>query len=471
MSVYKSKRNNQNGFVLIGLLIALAVSGILSAIAITKSLADVETALAEGSGTYLSEVAGATEQFVFQNWFDYSNGNDLPGVATDLRPTINELIVGGKRLLPSFPQSLPTRQNVDIFITRTNCPGNDCLLTALVCTASPITFGRSFVRYDLAATMMTSQHGIGGQSRQSDPLNIVGPALNAPNPYGNVPGIVCASARVDTAIMMQFVRMGDTRDPFLRGDLTVKGTIGAGGDNSGACSRAVLMPDGKITSKKVDCSTAVEIDPAQSSLVANNVSGVKTIDLNGHSGRSSALLLRPTAAFVVNSSCSAGLEGDVALDANAKYGLLICRGSLWRRVGVENAISGGLCSPDGTVGQDANSVYYICRGGTWQSLTGRLPRSIPFQRYLVGDGTAIPLPTTCPSNTQPSILIRGIDGVTDNTTTPARNRFAHYAERSGSNWISRLVVFDSNGTRYSSTAAGVPYGMRAIAEVNCDFTN
>ena len=104
-------------------------------------------------------------------------------------------------------------------------------------------------------------------------------------------------------------------------------------------------------------------------------------------------------------------------------------------------------------------------------MTGRLPRSVPFQRYLVGDGTSVPIPTNCPADSRPAILIRGIDGVMDNTSIPARNRFAHYAEKSGSNWVTRLVVYDVNGTRYSSSATGVAYAMRAIAEVNCDFNN
>lgn len=456
---------------LLGVIFSMAITAILATFWNQKVMLEVEQSLTEGSGAYLSEVAGATEQFLFQNWYEYGNGIDIPGVANDLRPTIAELVVNSKRLLPSFPLAMPTRQSLEIFITRTNCPGPDCLLTALTCTTTPITFGRADTRFDLAAIMMTSQHGVGGQARQHDPSNIVGPSLSVPNPYGNTPGIVCASARVDTAIMMQMVRMGDTRNPYLRGNLTAAGDIGAGGDSGSACARAVLGANGRITSNRDDCKESVVINPDDSSLSAFDTANVKRAEINGLSGRVTANIFRPTASYAANSSCDTLVEGDIALDANTRFGLVVCRSGIWKRIGLESAVSGAACSPDGVVGQDSNGIAYICRGAKWQSMTGRLSRSVPFQRYLVVDGASIPIPTTCPADSVPAILIRGIDGLIDNTSSPSRNRFAHYAEKSGSNWIARLVVFDVNGARYSSSSSGTAYSMRAIAEVNCDFNN
>lgn len=463
-------RNRQGGFTLLSVILAMAITAIVSALAIGRSLVAVEEALAEGSGAYLAEVAGATEQFLFQHWYEYANGLDVPAAADDLRPTIEELVVNGKRLLPSFPTTLPTRQSVEIFITRTNCPGEDCLVTALTCTSTPVTMGRSDVRFDLASIMMTSQHGIGGQSRFSDPSHIVGPALNVDNPYGDVAGIVCASARVDTALMMQFVRMGDTRNPYLRGDLTVKGDVSAGGD-SGTCARAILGADGSIRSRRDDCTDAVVVQPEQARVSAFDASGSARVLVDGDQGRVSANFVRPTTAVAANTNCSGSLEGDVGVDADVRFGLVVCRAGTWRRVGLEPAASGAPCSTDGAIGQDANGVAFVCRGGTWQSVTGRLPRSVPHQRYLVGNGTSVPIPTDCPANSVPAILIRSIDGVMDNTSSPSRNRFAHYAQKSGNNWIVRLLVFDPSGNSYSSAANGTPYDMRAIAEVNCDFND
>jgi Tfp pilus assembly protein PilE len=472
-----STQRAQGGFALVGIIIAMAVASILAALGIQRSVLEVEQSLAEGSAAYLSEVAGATEQFLFQNWYEYGLGTDIPTVANDLRPTIAELAVNGKRLLPTFPLSMPTRQDAAIFITRTNCPGANCLLTALTCTTTPITFGRADTRFDLASIMMTSQHGIGGQARQTDPGNIVGPALNVPNPYGNTAGIVCASARVDTAIMMQMVRMGDTRDPALRGNLSVAGTIqsassvGAGVVNPGDCAKASLETPGAVVTRRTDCTKATEMTASNAQLTAYDTSGNATTAMNGITGRVSAQVARITTTATAGTSCASGLEGDIALDAEATVAIVTCRSGLWRRPGLEPAVDGASCARDGALGQGSTGMAYLCRGGVWTPLQPRIGRSIVRQRYLVGEGTHVPFPTDCPAGSQPAILMHVIDGAVDTTGSPSRNKFAHLAEKGSSGWITRLGTYDGTGARYTTSFSGAPYNMRSIAEVSCDFSN
>lgn len=456
---------------LLGVIFSMAVTSILATFWLQKVMLEVEQSLAEGSGAYLFEVAGATEQFLFQNWYEYGNATDIPGVANDMRPTIAELAVNGKRLLPTFPQSMPTRQDSAIFITRTNCPGPNCLLTALTCTTTPITFGRAETRFDLAGIMMASQHGIGGQSRQTDPGNIVGPALNVPNPYGNIAGIVCASARVDTAIMMQMVRMGDTRDPALRGNLSVAGNIGAGVTSSTDCAKASLETPGAVRTRRDDCTVATEVTANNSQFTAFDASSTATAYLNGTTGRVSGKLARVTNTATAGSSCASGLEGDIALDAESTSAVVTCRSGIWRRAGLEPATESGVCTREGTLGQSTNGMTYICRNGIWTSLAPRIGRSVVKQRYLVGEGTVIPFPTDCPAGAQPAILMHMVDGVIDTTGSPGRNKFIHTADKGATGWTARLSTYDSSGNRYTTSFSGAPYNMRSIAEVSCDFSN
>ncbi len=144
----------------------------------------------------------------------------------DIAPTIAELVTDQKLPggFPSGPGAMPTRQSLRIDVVKTNCPGVGCTIVTNVCTTTGVTLGRPEIRYDLAQVMVDQQNGTGGQSSYTAPAMIKGPSLNIANPNGAVAGTVCSSATLNTAMFQQFVRVRDTRNPDLRGDLSAQAT-------------------------------------------------------------------------------------------------------------------------------------------------------------------------------------------------------------------------------------------------------
>jgi hypothetical protein len=120
-------------------------------------------------------------------------------------------------LNPGFPLgALPTGQSVKINITPSGCPGVGCQITALVCTATPVTLGGDDTRFDLAAAMVEAQNGSGGQSLHGAGATIRGPILNVPNPFGNVEGIVCSASTLDSAPFLRFIHSKDLESFTVR---------------------------------------------------------------------------------------------------------------------------------------------------------------------------------------------------------------------------------------------------------------
>lgn len=227
-------RGLQQGFTLLELMITISIAAILAVFANAIILKQSEEVLAQGSGTYLQQVAAASEQHALTNYEKLANGVDVPSTAVDLRPTVAELVAEGllNGGFPSGPGAMPTRQGVRIDILRTSCPGASCQLLTLVCTTTPVTLGGVNVRYDLAQTMVDQQGGIGGQALQNAGGVIRGPVLNVANPLGNVPGTVCGSSNVNGSLFDQFVRVRDSRDPDLQGSLSVQGATTLAGPTS-----------------------------------------------------------------------------------------------------------------------------------------------------------------------------------------------------------------------------------------------
>lgn len=401
----------QRGFLLADLFIYLGLVAIIGIYANQKIVNDIEESLAQGSGVYLQQVASAAQSHILVNFNAYSTNTAVPGVATLLQPTVAELVSLG-RLNAGFPSgasAMPTRQTAQINITRTGCPGPGCQVTALVCTTTPVTLGGPNVRFDLASTMVTVQNGTGGQSLNgTGGGTIAGPALNSPNPIGAIEGIVCGSGRVDVGTFDSFVRMNDTRDPNLQGNLTVAGTtnltgptnIGGpltangaaqlnGNTSVGTCAQ-ILAATGRAG---FGCTNPND-------LPAGYAGGVRTPDLvangrilasdnpaaftgaNGNyvfaglqggvaevrtSGRAQADRLVPSGSYTVGTACLAADAGAIAREAGGT-GLVVCRNNTWRTL-ITFQSAGAACAPNGAEADDGTGAQLLCLQGTWRPTT------------------------------------------------------------------------------------------------------
>lgn len=420
-----AKLNSNRGFALVELILAISISAIIAVYANQQLVLASEEAVAEGGGTYLAVVAQAVERHVFVNFPNLAAGNDVPGTAVDLQPTLAEMIALN-RLPAGFPARTPTRQLVRIDLTRTNCPGAGCQVTSTVCTTTAITMGGGGnPRYDLATVMYETQKGRGGVARYGDGANIRGPGLNVPNPNGNVPGVVCGSSFVDVGMFDSFVRIGDTRDPGLQGPLTVAGattfngatnvnntlnvtgattlqnnltvngaaTVGpcinlAGGVNGRAgfgCQNPDNLPAGYTGGvRSVDVVANGNIlasdNPGAfngangnySIVTANNGTGVAEIRT---SGRAAADRLTPMGAYAIGAACVAADDGSIAR-VLAGSGLVVCSNGFWRALSI-TATAGDPCPTEGMMAGSAAGPELICVNGAYRRMNDIIRSGTP----------------------------------------------------------------------------------------------
>jgi prepilin-type N-terminal cleavage/methylation domain-containing protein len=398
------------GFAMIELILALTISAFLAIYANAKIAQESKTSIAQGAGTYLSVITSAVQVHLTANWNLYSAGSAIPGVALPLNPTIAELQALG-RLRPGFPLVMPTRQTARIDILRQNCPGANCSLTATVCTNTPVAFDSTTVNWDMANTMFEAQQGSGGQSRINDGANIRGPALNVPNPLGNVEGIVCGSTMLDTTLYNKFVLINDTRDPNLFGPLTVAGltTLNGGANINGpttvnntlsvsgqatfgpcitleggangragfGCQSADNVPSGYtggVTSTDVVAQGNILASNAPSGftgangnyalITANNGAGAAEIRT---SGRAAADRLTPLGSYTAGASCAAADNGSIAQSTGGS-GLVLCSAGVWRLLSVQ-ASANASCAVAGSMAVDPTGQSLICIGGKWVGMS------------------------------------------------------------------------------------------------------
>ena len=391
------------------LLLAIAISALLATFASSELAGLSQETLARGSGTYLQTVSQAVWRNILVNYLDYAAGNPVTGLADPLHPTLNELIALN-RLSAGFPQKMPTRQTVRIDVTRTSCPGAQCLVTATVCATTPITLGGATTRWDLAMVMLDTQNGQGGQSRIGDGANIRGAALNVPNPVGNVEGIVCGSSFVDVGIYDTFVRVGDTRDPALAGPLTVGGATtlkdtltvtglttlqnnltingsatvgpcisllgGAQGRAAFGCANADDVPAGYtggvrsvdvVANRNVLASdnpaTFMGTNGNYALLTADNGAGAAEIRT---SGRAVANRLTAQGLYASGAACTVADEGSIAR-LQGGSGLVTCAQGSWRVLNLQ-AASGDACTPNGSTAQDSFGRTLVCMGGLFVAM-------------------------------------------------------------------------------------------------------
>lgn len=411
-------RRPQAGFTLVELIIVLSISAIIAVYAQARIVHDSEEVLAQGSGTYIQQVAAAAEQHALTNYEALAAGTDVPSTADDLHPTIPELIVEKMGLNPGFPSgpgSMPTRQEVRIDVLKQNCPGANCTLQTLVCTTTPVTLGSANVRYDLAQVMVDLQRGIGGQSLQTNGATIRGPVLNTPNPFGNVPGIVCGSSTVNTALFQQFVRVRDTRDPNLQGNFTVEGATTLNGPTTVNNNLSVA---GDVDAGTVNVNNCVRLLPNgrggfnclnPDDVPAGMSGGVRTVDVvadrnvvttdlgsgfngaNGNfarmtsvnplgeaevatSGRMAGNRLVPTGSFVPGTACAD--PAAIGKNANLPNGsIMLCTSGVWTPV-VTVAAAGGVCNLEGLGATDPAGRQLYCFQLRWTLLSDFLPAAV-----------------------------------------------------------------------------------------------
>jgi len=382
-------RRAQRGFTLVELIITISIAAILSIYAQAQIAKASEEQIGRAAGTFIKQVAGAAEQHALIHFDELSTGADVTTTANDLAPTIAELVA--ENLLPSGfptgPGAMPTRQSLRVDIIKTGCPGTGCNIVTTVCTTTGVTLGGPNIRYDLAQVMVDQQNGTGGQSSYTNGAAIKGPSLNMANPNGNVPGTVCGSATLNTAMYAQFVRVRDTRDPDLQGNLSAQGNLAIAGTSTltgnvsvagnggfgGADPTAVPAGlKGVRTQDVVAGGNIVATDQGAGFTGTNGNYVAMTTNSGGEaavvtSGRMSGNRLIPTGSFTKGTACvEAGALGLSATDPSGS--LVVCSSGKWTPLSTV-AVAGGPCTTEGQGAADPNGLTLYCTGGLWTPMT------------------------------------------------------------------------------------------------------
>lgn len=430
----------QTGFALIELVIAISISAILVIYANKERVdANLEN-IARGSGNYIFVVTRALEEHLMQRFPVYAL-NPVPidpntgvpmvsGFVNPLAPTVAELSALG-RLRAGFPLVTPTRQAVRLDVTPVGCPGAACQVTATVCTTTAVTMGQPNPRYDLVTAMYEEQRGRGGMALQTNGAVILGPTLNIANPNGNVPGTVCGSTFLDFSLYNAFVRIRDTRDPDLQGNLTVAGNTTLNGPT--AINSTLTVTGNTTLQSNLNVTGNSQLGPCASVVGAtgraafgcglnpNDVppgwgGGVRALDFVASgtvlaqdvpslpagtgdfalmtsggaggpaeistSGRVAANRLTPSGQFASGAACAAADEGSIARLSTGP-GLVSCTLGAWR-VFTFQAAANDACAPNGATARDAGGRTLVCVNGTFE------PFDELFRTGAVNAGCTVP---------------------------------------------------------------------------------
>ncbi|MDH4481708.1 MAG: hypothetical protein QE279_03270 [Rhodoferax sp.] len=474
------------------LIFVLTVSSFLAVYALNYTVQAAEDGLAASTGAYLRAATAAAQRYSLANFDTLQDVSPtVPGFANPFSPTLTELKAAGFAA-QTFAEFTPSQQVVRFdYIKTGTCPGVNCTITAMTCTATPFAV-RGKPREDLATTVMINMNGQGGRS-QIGAGNVVrgsGAFIATANPLGNVEGIVCGQDVLDASLYDRFVKINDTRDINLKGNLTVEQSLGAGKgtDATGAsCTLGGILSSGEILSRSATCvrlawmgqdaSGNGQLGLADStgatrmllggdgSLTSSNAAGLAKAGIKTVAGESqvfadnvlnnagnASILSDGTVnaqklvsnALTLNNTVSLGgvcaPDGSAAWASSAgRWTFARCSGGAWTSVGgAVGAVAGAACSPYGAKALDANGAELMCTGGQWQLTTSRLGRYVLYASYNTVHLDMVAKPS-CTSGATGSTAYMAVGS----ETISKFQRANRYLDDNGTFWTVRL--FDETG--------------------------
>ncbi len=233
----------QAGFSLIGLALALAITTAIAIWASNAVVHAIEASAARSTGVWLTQIRLAVTDVLSRHSEALTKGEPpqnsqgQPLFADALRPTLSELRVQG-HLPADFPDRSALGFGADIRLLRSQaCPDEPCRIDGVVAADKPLLKKGTQLPDEVAmASVIASAGGYGGAVWPQAPFQLRGAAYAFPNPpaadaLAYPPGTLAlwAGAGAGQPDMSGYVKMRDTRDPDLQGNLSVAGNVDAGG--------------------------------------------------------------------------------------------------------------------------------------------------------------------------------------------------------------------------------------------------
>ena len=435
----------QRGNMQLGVVIALLVMAVLmiGAIKIAIDRANGQAGTAQGQS--LLNINKALGSYITNstNLIALQTGGTIPGVANPMAPTVSEL--QGLGYLNATTSTVPAHGGsyaTQIVLLPSGCISTACNVASRLWMTTRVL--DTFTRKPDIKRIGELVAVLGGNAGFSDPQSpsvIRGSGWTLPNPLSSTAGAVLAVNGYGSSVDSNYVRIRDTRDPNLQGNLTVQGNItsaaylGLGGAATfgGACPTAGLM--GKTSNGVLMICQSGKWQ---------NVSGIDQIVSAG----------------------AACVAGQVGRDASGI--LMSCQGGVYKNAAGLSATGitpGSSCTQSGLLGLDSSGVSYLCRGGYWISQAMLSPFAVEMARYIVTDASQTIVKPSCSSGGTTTYDMTPQSVSMDLTTAPPYSAVKYTSDDYGSYWVPRITLVAPNG----ATQSGNNLSISALYKVYCTY--
>lgn len=355
-----------------------------------------------------------------------ANDSASVGVSDVRRPTVADLKAKGM-LGATYNATAPGGGQLlsAISVVPVGCLPADCNITSSTWLTQPVLAaesGRIDVRRLAAAVGAIG--GDGGFSDDRTPATVRGSGgWSIPNPDATQrAGILMAINGYGSSAWGAFVRIRDTRDPDLRGTLTIAGN----------------------TTLKSNLSVAGSTTTTDATV--NNNLNLPAVGFPG-------------------TACSP--VGAVRRNMETGTSLVVCFNGTWQTVGtaVNNVAENVACSRPGQIATNPGNQAFICRNGYYVSITNLLPKNVELARYVVGDNNVTVPKPSCAAGGSPSFSFEARTMGTDFSQAPPYTAVRYSADDYGWAWVPRILLVNMNG----ALQTGNVLGLQGVFKAECYY--
>jgi prepilin-type N-terminal cleavage/methylation domain-containing protein len=226
----------QQGFALLELIAAVLIATLLAVWGAGTLVNKINDAAAQAMAVWMLSVKQATHAYIERYASLLVRATDAgaladKGYANWLNPTLAEL-KADRLLSPGFPERGAHGLDVAIRLLRSgSCPDADCRIQALIHSTSAVVHTPSGqVDDQMVAQWLMASQGWGGTVARARPEFIAGAAFSLPNPPdAQTPllpvGTLALAITSEQLAGLDYLQVGDSRDPDFQGPATVQGDI------------------------------------------------------------------------------------------------------------------------------------------------------------------------------------------------------------------------------------------------------
>jgi len=365
-------RLRQRGNALVFALLGLLVSALGAVGVIQGSRLQARQAAGNGEATILEKLRDATNDAIFESLPAIRDGLafskngvtvrpvDTGGVAV-WKPSVADLAAMG--YLPAGWTAVASSLNAAPYVIAfgrvpAGCAPSACNVEGIVVLDGPIRAGATDSDGAVIGPILTRIGADSGVSLPTDPRHIqgFGNTWRVDNPVAGQPaGVVAVRVGTTSSSFGQFIRIGDTRDPNLQGNLSVSGNTLFGDGTTRSEFRSALQVDGQpVELRNGGGTTCVSLRPdGEIDIQCNGVLSATTGLFKDASGHVSTLA---GAGLVTNGQVSA--DGGLTTPAMTLSGaddpsaLVVRAGDLFVRNPAGTALLRVAGNGDVTAGKD-----------------------------------------------------------------------------------------------------------------------